>query len=84
MRSVMKMRCFPFLFGVLNVCANSAHADSEKWQAHWAIPPGYFLEVDSTGYSVPVAIAMVPNPGSEPDSPLYYVCLLYTSDAADE
>ncbi|MDB4476265.1 PQQ-dependent sugar dehydrogenase [bacterium] len=76
MRSIKTMGYFPFLFFVLNVCASAAHADSENWQAHWAIPPGYFLEVDSTGYSVPVAIAMVPNPGSAPDSPIYYVAEL--------
>jgi len=76
MRSIEKMGYFPFLFVVINMCVTLAHADSSNWQSHWAIPPGYFLEIDSTGYSVPVAIAMVPNPGSAPDSPLYYVAEL--------
>ncbi len=76
MRSIEKIASFPFLFVALNMCVTAAHADSNNWQSHWAIPPGYFLEIDSTGYSVPVGIAMVPNPGSAPDSPLYYVAEL--------
>jgi hypothetical protein len=55
---------------------NFAHGAGENWQANWGIPPGYFLEVDTSGYRLPVAIAPVSNPGSRPDAPLYYVAEL--------
>ena len=60
------------LFAIL-LCATSAQAQTSNWQSHWAIPPGYFLEVDTAGYTLPVSIAFVPNPGSKPEDPLYYV-----------
>ncbi|MFK7977781.1 MAG: PQQ-dependent sugar dehydrogenase [Halioglobus sp.] len=53
-----------------------AQASDDDWTANWAIPPGYSLEVDSSGYTLPVSIAMVPNPGSEPTDPAYFVAEL--------
>lgn len=39
--------------------------------------PGYRVEVVASGFQLPVNIAFVPNPGSSPSSPLYYVTELY-------
>lgn len=38
---------------------------------------GYKVEVVATGFQLPVNIAFVPNPGSAPHSPYYYVTELY-------
>ncbi len=44
----------------------------------WRIfKPGYEVEIASTGYQLPVAIAFVSEPGSAPEDPLYYVAELY-------
>src|SRR5262249_13400189 len=44
----------------------------------WAVAqPGYKVEVLATGFSLPVNIAFVPNPGSHADDPLFYVTELY-------
>jgi len=39
----------------------------------WEVLPGFSVIVDSTGYTLPTAIATVPNPGTAPDDPLYFV-----------
>ncbi|MEX2169248.1 MAG: PQQ-dependent sugar dehydrogenase [Pirellulales bacterium] len=44
-----------------------------------AMQPGYVVEEVSTDYRLPVNIAFVPNPGPNPDDPLYYVTELYGS-----
>lgn len=44
----------------------------------WAVrQPGYRVEVVATGFQLPVNIAFVPNPGPNPNSPIYYVTELY-------
>lgn len=43
------------------------------WRAVLAVQPGMAIEVDSQGFSLPTAIAFVPNPGPSPESPLYFV-----------
>ncbi len=45
----------------------------------WLIRPGYTLDVVQTGLRLPVNVAFVPNPGPNPDDPLYYVSELYGS-----
>jgi hypothetical protein len=42
----------------------------------WAVADGLALEVDASGFSVPTAIATVPDPGDEPGDPIYYVAEL--------
>lgn len=54
----------------------SGTALSTDWQANWAIPPNYTLEVDSSGYILPVSIALVPTPGDAPEDPAYFVAEL--------
>jgi glucose/arabinose dehydrogenase len=41
--------------------------------------PGFVVEVVGRDYRLPVNIAFVPNPGPDPDDPLYYVTELYGS-----
>lgn len=41
-----------------------------------AVAPGYKVEVDSSGFDLPTAIAFIPQPGIEPNSPLYFVAEL--------
>ena len=44
----------------------------------WAVrQPGYVVEVVATGFQLPMNIAMVPNPGSNPADPFMYVNELY-------
>ena len=44
-----------------------------------ALQPGFKIDVVATGLRLPVNIAFVPNPGPNPDDPLYYVTELYGS-----
>ncbi len=43
------------------------------------LQPGFEIDVVATGLRLPVNIAFVPNPGPNPDDPLYYVSELYGS-----
>jgi glucose/arabinose dehydrogenase len=44
----------------------------------WVVStPGYQVEVVATGFTLPVDIAFVPNPGPNPGDPLFYVSELY-------
>ena len=45
----------------------------------WLVRPGYVVEPVQTGLRLPVNIAFVPNPGTNPTDPLYYVSELYGS-----
>jgi glucose/arabinose dehydrogenase len=47
--------------------------DDAEPLADWAVQPGFALEVDSVGFDLPTAIAFVPNPGTAPEDPLYFV-----------
>lgn len=44
-----------------------------------AMQPGYVVEEVSSDYRLPVNIAFVPDPGPNPDDPLYYITELYGS-----
>ena len=44
----------------------------------WSVrQPGYQVEVVATGFQLPVNLAFVPNPGTQPTDPYYYVTELY-------
>ncbi len=43
------------------------------WTKDWAVADGVSLTRDTTGYSLPSAIAFVPDPGPAPADPLYFV-----------
>ncbi|MDZ7343657.1 MAG: PQQ-dependent sugar dehydrogenase [candidate division KSB1 bacterium] len=46
-------------------------------QSHWQFPPDFELQPVVTDLNLPVNIAFVPNPGPSPESPYFYVTLLY-------
>jgi glucose/arabinose dehydrogenase len=43
------------------------------WRDDWALADGFTMAIDSEGYHLPSNIAFVPNPGSAPTDPLYFV-----------
>jgi glucose/arabinose dehydrogenase/mono/diheme cytochrome c family protein len=43
------------------------------WRSNWGVEDGFTLDIDTTGYQLPTAIAFVPDPGTEPEDPLYFV-----------
>jgi len=49
------------------------------WRSEWAVEEGFSLQKDSIGYRLPTAIAFVPNPGTGPKDPLYFVTELHGS-----
>jgi len=59
-------------FGVLSPALADATAAAD-WKNDWGVDDDFTIEVDSTGYSLPSAIVFVPNPGSDPGDPLYFV-----------
>jgi glucose/arabinose dehydrogenase len=50
--------------------------DSYDWRADWAVTEGFAVSIDTDGYDFPTAIAFVPEPGSGPKDPLYFVAEL--------
>ncbi|MBC7771778.1 MAG: PQQ-dependent sugar dehydrogenase [Pyrinomonadaceae bacterium] len=56
------------------VFATLARGNPVPWAVRQA---GYRVEVVASGFQLPVNIAFVPNPGPNPNSPLYYVTELY-------
>jgi glucose/arabinose dehydrogenase/PKD repeat protein len=51
-----------------------AHGSAVPWRV---LQPGYVVETFASGFQLPVNIAFVPNPGSDPDDPYFYVTELY-------
>lgn len=43
------------------------------WRSDWAVAEGFALSIDTEGYHLPTAIAFVPQPGSGPKDPLYFI-----------
>lgn len=48
-------------------------AQAADWRSDWGLAPGFALDIDSEGFSFPSAMAFVPEPGPNPQDPLYYV-----------
>lgn len=72
----------PCAFALLATCLASCLArppiqaqapDSADPTGDWSIEEGFRLTVDATGFSMPAALAFVPDPGPAPDDPLYFV-----------
>ncbi|NJN15543.1 MAG: PQQ-dependent sugar dehydrogenase [Oscillochloris sp.] len=63
------------LGGVIRGGAAQATQNEETfdWRTDWAVAEGFTMEPDSSGYSLPAAIAFVPEPGPDPKDPLYFV-----------
>jgi glucose/arabinose dehydrogenase len=45
----------------------------------WSVAPDFQLDAVASGFQLPVGIAFVPQPGPDPDDPLFYVLELYGS-----
>ena len=43
------------------------------WRSEWAVAEGLRIDRDTEGYHLPIAIAFVPEPGTGPKDPLYFV-----------
>ncbi|MBF0287301.1 MAG: PQQ-dependent sugar dehydrogenase [SAR324 cluster bacterium] len=61
--------CFSILLYLLLISPFLWASGTENWKA----PEGYEIQIDSSGWSLPVAIQFVPNPQDHPKAPLYYV-----------
>jgi hypothetical protein len=46
---------------------------AEAFVSEWAVEPPYALSIDSTGFSMPTALAFVSDPGPLPTDPRYFV-----------
>jgi glucose/arabinose dehydrogenase len=60
------------LVAVLGWTARASSSVSTE-RDRWALQPGFSLNVDSTGFVLPTAIALVGAPGSRPTDPRYFV-----------
>lgn len=57
---------------------STAPAPGGDANRRWSVKqPGYIVETVATGLKLPVNIAFVPNPGTQTNSPLFYVSELY-------
>lgn len=58
----------------LAICISGAlPLSAEGWQDEWEVAPGYTLEVAAEGFKLPSRVVPIPEPGPDPDSPLYFV-----------
>ena len=69
------MICKYILAILLHIWCVTANAKAH-WYDQWEIKEGFSLELDTSGFRLPVSIAFVPNPGSNAKDPLYYVAEL--------
>jgi hypothetical protein len=51
----------------------ASQEEAFDWRSDWALAEGFAIEIDTEGYEFPSAIAFVPNPGTDPKDPFYYV-----------
>ncbi|MDA0347754.1 MAG: PQQ-dependent sugar dehydrogenase [Verrucomicrobia bacterium] len=68
----MKQKLTTAVFCCILITSFSLNLGAD-WKDDYAVAEGFRLEIDSQGYRFPTAIAFVPNPGTNPDSPLYFV-----------
>ncbi len=53
--------------------ATTAETERPSWFEDWGVEEGFRISEDSSGFVLPTAIAFVPQPGPQPDDPLYFV-----------
>ncbi|MCL4243666.1 MAG: glucose dehydrogenase, partial [Candidatus Dadabacteria bacterium] len=46
---------------------------SHDWKDDWTLVENFAIDIDTEGYRFPSAIAFVPEPGTGPKDPLYFV-----------
>ena len=51
----------------------AAAQEPTDWRGDWEVQSGFDISVDSEGFKFPSSIAFVPNPGTSPKDPLYFV-----------
>jgi glucose/arabinose dehydrogenase len=64
-----------FLAALAAIALTTGWATSQQYDptSDWGIESGFVITVDSVGFNLPTAIAMVPQPGDGPEDPIYYV-----------
>ena len=74
-RSRHAQSCLGLLVAGLAGCTAAPQSPEPvfDWREDWAIEEDFALEIDTTGYHFPTAIAFVPEPGEAPQAPLYFV-----------
>ena len=60
-----------------SIVVASTSTQEFDWRADWAVQRGFDISIDSEGFELPTSIAFVPNPGTAPQDPLYYVTELF-------
>jgi glucose/arabinose dehydrogenase len=71
---IYKAGIFACLFTALAVPLRSSPAAQDKdWMGDWSLEDGFGISIDTEGYHFPTAVAFVPEPGSGPRDPLYFV-----------
>ncbi|MCO6452454.1 MAG: PQQ-dependent sugar dehydrogenase [Caldilineales bacterium] len=75
----MKAFLFALLLtiGLAAIAPFAAAQQDEDWRQDWAVADGFALAIDTEGFHFPTAIAFVPQPGPDPDDPLFFVAELY-------
>jgi hypothetical protein len=73
----MKLVVFAFILLMLSGCTRNLQGDDQTapfdWKSDWALREGFSIRIDTEGYEFPTAIAFIPNPGTDPKDPLYFV-----------
>jgi len=79
---IRKLKINMLLFGAVylvivlvaaSVAGTSLTASESDWRTDWTVRRGFNIVIDAQGFEFPTAIAFVPNPGSSPKDPLYFV-----------
>lgn len=53
--------------------AAAQEAGAFDWRDDWELAEGFAMEIDTEGYRLPAHIVFVPDPGPDPDDPLYFI-----------
>lgn len=57
----------------LSAALHAADDAAAGWASDWAVRENFSIQIDTEGYHFPTAIAFVPNPGTGPKDPLYFI-----------
>ncbi|MBT6405273.1 MAG: hypothetical protein HOK11_12665 [Rhodospirillaceae bacterium] len=50
-----------------------AQGTTPDWKDDWSLASGFTIDADTEGFNFPSDIEFIPNPGSRPEDPLYFV-----------
>jgi hypothetical protein len=68
-----RTRMLVWLFVACSATPVLGQDKAQEWKEDWAVAEGFALRIDTEGYRFPTSIAVVPNPGTDPRDPLYFV-----------